>query len=136
MIKSRGYRNNNPLNIRRTDTDWFGLREVQTDRDFFQFEDMYLGYRAAIRILHTYQRKYSLFSLRDIISRWAPPFENDTEEYIRIVSNRAKVRPDAYVDLGSKDLVSRIVEAMSYVENGTAGDMLEIAKGFDAAAES
>lgn len=131
MRVSRGYRNNNPLNIRRNGTRWRGLRQAQSDSAFFQFQEMAYGYRAAIKILRTYQRRYKLYSLREMIGRWAPPFENDTESYIRVVSSRAKVRSNVSIDLNNKELVIRIVEAMAYVENGSPGNTIEISKGFD-----
>ncbi len=132
-MKSRGYRNNNPLNIRRNRTRWRGLRKKQTDRSFFQFVEMCWGYRAAIKTLRTYQRRYKLFTLREMINRWAPPFENDTEAYIHTVSKRADVEDDVCVNMFDKDVVCRIVEAMAYVENGSAGNFEEILRGYDLA---
>ena len=41
--------------------------------------------RAAFCLLRTYATKYRLCCVRDIISRWAPPKENDTTSYIRHV---------------------------------------------------
>ncbi len=132
-MKSRGYRNNNPLNIRRNGTRWRGLRNEQTDRSFFQFVEMAYGYRAAIKTLRTYQRRYKLFTLREMISRWAPPFENNTEAYIRTVSNRAKINAEISVNMFDKDVVCRVIEAMAYVENGSSGNIEDIAKGYDLA---
>lgn len=131
MRTSRGYRNNNPLNIRRNGTRWRGLRKVQTDSSFFQFVSMKWGYRASIKTLRTYQRRYKLLTLHEMINRWAPPFENDTEAYVKVVSNRAKVHSNVPISLNNKELVLRVVEAMSYVENGIAGDVSQISKGFD-----
>ena len=84
MSTSRGIRNCNPLNIRRNSTQWQGLRKEQTDSSFFQFINMSYGYRAAIKTLVTYYNKYSLKTIRGVISRWAPPSENNTENYINI----------------------------------------------------
>lgn len=131
--QSRGYRNNNPLNIRKNGTRWQGLREVQTDRAFFQFETMSYGYRAAIKTLRTYQRRYHLYTLREMITRWAPPFENNTEAYIQRVSNRAKILPNAIVDMYDKNVAVRLVEAMALVENGTVANVDEIEQGYDLA---
>ncbi len=128
---SRGYRNNNPLNIRKNGTRWQGLRESQNDSAFFQFKEMAYGYRAAIKTLRTYQRRYSLRTLREMISRWAPPFENDTEAYIQTVSKRANVKCDVPINLDNKDLVLKIIEAMAFVENGSAGNFEDISKGYD-----
>ena len=83
---ARCLRNNNPLNSRRVaGTNWKGQRAKQTDRSFVQFESIEFGLRAAFVLLRTYSRKYKLNCIRDIITRWAPPSENDTERYIKNV---------------------------------------------------
>ena len=46
-MKSRGLRNNNPLNIRCSADRWQGMATTQTDKSFVQFETMGYGYRAA-----------------------------------------------------------------------------------------
>ncbi|MBP5572089.1 MAG: hypothetical protein J6X39_05420 [Bacteroidales bacterium] len=46
---------------------------------------MEFGIRAAFVLLHTYSTKYHANCIRDIISRWAPPSENDTDQYVRNV---------------------------------------------------
>lgn len=51
----RGLRNNNPLNIRRSADLWQGLRKEQSDPEFFQFESIAWGYRAAFVVLRTYR---------------------------------------------------------------------------------
>ena len=85
-MNSRGLRNCNPLNIRRVaGTTWKGQRDEQTDNAFVQFESIEWGIRAAFVLLRTYSTKYHANCIRDIISRWAPPTENDTERYIRNV---------------------------------------------------
>ena len=45
----RGFRNNNPLNIRRSKDQWKGLAEAQTDRAFVQFKSLEYGWRAAFQ---------------------------------------------------------------------------------------
>ena len=75
----RGIRNNNPLNIRRGKDQWKGLRAQQTDAQFCQFETLEYGWRAAFYLLtRTYYHKYRLFTIRAIVSKWAPPNENLT----------------------------------------------------------
>ena len=79
--------NNNPLNIRKVPgTHWKGeiVGSVE-DKEFCQFTTLEHGIRAAYQILDTYRRKYKAVCIEDIISRWAPPSENDTEAYIRSV---------------------------------------------------
>ena len=100
MKESRGFRNNNPLNIRRGMTHWTGQCEQQTDRAFVQFETMAHGYRAAWRVLASYYRRFQTlekqpFCVRNIISRWAPPGDgNDTEGYISQVLMLITQLPD------------------------------------------
>ena len=70
----RGIRNNNPLNIRRSKDQWQGLRAVQTDPSFCQFETLEYGWRAAFKLLtRTYYHTYRLFTIRSIsylMPRW------------------------------------------------------------------
>lgn len=78
----RGIRNNNPLNIRRGNSKWQGMKPRQTDRDFCQFATIDYGYRAAFKLMQTYYEKYGVRSVADLIGRWAPPSENRTREYV------------------------------------------------------
>ena len=88
-MKTRGIRNNNPLNIRHSSDQWKGERKEQTDKSFVQFETMAYGYRAAWKILESYWKHFhgtkQPFNVTTIIGRWAPPTENDTQAYIRTV---------------------------------------------------
>ena len=52
---SRGLRNNNPGNIRKTGDKWQGLSTTQTDDSFFQFTDAKYGIRAMAKLLKNYQ---------------------------------------------------------------------------------
>ena len=91
----RGIRNNNPLNIRRSKDQWKGLRAQQTDSQFCQFETLEYGWRAAFYLLtRTYYHKYRLYTIRAIISKWAPPNENLTATYIENVSRLTGIPPD------------------------------------------
>lgn len=140
LKQPRGLRNNNPLNIRRSGDKWQGLRVLQEDREFFQFSEMKWGWRAAFRLLcHTYYGKYKLRTIRDIITRWAPPKENNTEAYIRRVTDRISIGPDK--ELGDPQTHPTqwmmIGIAMAIVENGTTNlDYLSMLKGFEMACDS
>ena len=58
IMKTRGQRNNNPLNIRHSTDRWQGARIQQTDPSFVQFESMAYGYRAAWRTLESYWKHF------------------------------------------------------------------------------
>ena len=138
-MEARGLRNNNPLNIRRSGDKWQGLRAQQEDKEFFQFSEMKWGWRAAFRLLcHTYYGKYKLRTIRAIITRWAPPKENNTEAYIRRVTDRIGIAADR--ELGSPiecpATWMMIGMAMAIVENGTTNlDYLSMLKGYEIAME-
>ena len=112
---TRGIRNNNPLNIRRNPANqWQGLRPVQADKSFCQFKAMKWGLRAAIKLLDNYIRRGAQ-TPRQIISRWAPPTENDTASYVRKACQRAGLDPDEPV-ISWKSLRS-LVQAMCWIES-------------------
>ena len=132
----RGIRNNNPLNIRRSGDKWQGLKTLQEDKGFFQFETIEWGWRAAFVILcKTYYGKYKLRTIRDIVSRWAPPKENSTEAYIRHVSDYTGIGPDR--DLGDPQTHPTnwllIGYAMAVMENGKTLPPIPMIKGFSLA---
>ena len=122
MTTPRGIRNNNPLNIRRSKDQWKGLRAVQADASFCQFETMEYGWRAAFYLLtRTYYHKYRLYTIRGIVSKWAPPNENNTKAYIANVSRLTGIDPDEPIGIPS-DKPSRwmaVGMAMAIQENGT-----------------
>lgn len=130
-ITPRGLRNNNPLNIRRNKTKWQGLAEVQNDESFFTFIAPEWGYRAAIRMLQTYKRVHGLTTIRQWISRWAPPAENNTEDYIYFVCSRAGMPENAEPNIENKVVMCNLVAAMSYMENGIPANVIDVIKGWD-----
>lgn len=118
IILPRGLRNHNPLNIRKTGDCWQGIAKVQSDKAFVVFETNQYGYRAAFRLFKTYKNKYGCNTLRKIITKWAPPAENDTEKYIKEVSRMSGIGPELLVDLRNEEQMVAIVTAMAIVENG------------------
>ncbi|MBD2797506.1 structural protein [Xenorhabdus sp. 18] len=114
---TRGIRNNNPGNIRHGDK-WQGLCSRQTDKAFCQFQAPEYGIRAMLKILHTYQHKYSDKTISQFISRWAPPNENDTETYINYVSRTVGVSSEAVIDVFHQETMTALVKAMIRMENG------------------
>ena len=115
----RGFRNNNPLNIRRTSDKWLGLSEHQTDPDFFQFSLIEYGIRAALVIIRNYQRRqHAPITVEDVINKWAPPQENNTTAYIDFVRTYCSCKSDTPVSYSSRDFTLWLVAGMIYYENG------------------
>lgn len=108
---------------------------------------MVYGYRAALKILDTYclrfRREHLPYNVRNIITRWAPPSENDTEAYIRHVvclsglgGNENIPRPNRYRNFERLEKTARLIATMTCVENGIPMkevDMDVIWKGYDLA---
>lgn len=114
---TRGKRNNNPLNIRRSTDRWFGMSDEQPDKEFVTFKALEYGLRAAIKIIRRYITHYRCDSIRKIISRWAPATENDTESYINYVATWVRISPDQCIDARDKMIISKIICAMSVFES-------------------
>ena len=129
--ETRGMRNNNPCNIRISTDKFQGEVQPSQDKAFKQFETAAYGYRAAFRILRTYINSYGLNTIRKIISRWAPKNENHTENYIRVVSERSGIPADDPVYADSREMMIRIVAAMSFVENGVEAKMSDVIQGWE-----
>ena len=133
-------RNRNPLNIRKSDQLWAG--QTGNDGAFCIFLSNEYGYRAAFRILKTYNVKYHIYSVREIISRWAPPNDgNNTRAYIERVCALSGLRETDIIVVQPSDgdpyNVVMLVWAMAIVENGERYKKLidrgEICKGYDLA---
>ena len=109
---------------------------IQTDRSFVQFQSMAYGYRAAWKVLDTYclrfTREREVFNVRNIIARWAPPSENDTEAYIRTVvsisglgANENIPRPHRYRNFEQLQRTALLLAAMTCVECGIKLDEVD-----------
>ena len=127
----RGLRNNNPLNIRISRDKFVGEIQPSQDKVFKQFETAAYGYRAAFRVLRTYINNYKCDTIRKIISRWAPKNENHTENYIKVVSERSGITADEPILADNREMMIRIVAAMSFVENGREAVMSDVIRGWE-----
>lgn len=116
---TRGQRNNNPLNIRRSSDKWKGMSDSQTDPAFVVFVSMYYGIRAAVIILRNYYKKHHLCTIQEIISRWAPLSENNTHRYVEYVSDTLKMSHLATLDMNDPATIAHLIQAMAVFESGT-----------------
>lgn len=116
-VLPRGFRNNNPLNIRIGNV-WLGEVLFPSDPNFEQFISMKYGLRAAFVLLRRYIRHYKRQTIAAIISAWAPSNENNTNRYIDMVSQLMGIAPDEPIDYSDLDTMVKLVQAMCVVENG------------------
>ncbi|MBQ8493484.1 MAG: structural protein P5 [Alistipes sp.] len=128
---SRGLRNCNPGNIRRSAVRYEGEVTPSRDAEFKEFSTMAYGYRAMFVLLNTYRCRYGLRSIRQMIERYAPPTENFTDGYIRFIAQRTGIDPDAAIDTQSARDMIPIVMAMSEIENGVLAIIDDVEAGWE-----
>lgn len=133
----RGVRNNNPYNIRRSAANnWQGRVPLaqNPDSDFEQFQNYTWGVRAGVKVLRTYYTRYNLRTIRDILYRFSPPSENDTEAYIRAAASRTGFGANEQLPW-SYEAIFRLSEAITAQENGRqwAISRAEFNRGWEAA---
>jgi len=129
--QARGLRNNNPGNIRQSGAKYLGEVRPSTDSAFKQFETIAWGYRAVFVLLHSYQVKHGLKTIREMISRYAPDSENNTEGYIKRVATDSGVNADMPICTNDGIVMISIIAAMSAVENATPAVMQDVRDGWD-----
>jgi hypothetical protein len=123
MIKSRGLKNNNPFNLVKSSTRWYG--EIDgIDEKFCTFSSLDLGVRAGLINLYTGYFSKSL-TVRRLVMKYSPPEDNisksdpdgmkSVEAYIGAISKRTLLS-DSMVPIKSQWL--SVASAMLYHENG------------------
>lgn len=117
MQLPRGIRNNNPFNIIDSKTKWQGETGGNKDPRFEEFKTIEEGLRAGMIILRSYINKHGLKTIRSIISRFAPPVENNTLAYINAVCKRTGIGRDELIHF-EKDTIIKLSEAICFHEQG------------------
>lgn len=131
----RGIRNNNPLNIRKG-CCWKGERPNQTDKQFEQFISLEWGIRAAFKLLRNHISGFKgtrpkMNTYRKIITMWAPPSENATEEYINYVCRQCQAQPSDIIDPDNRKQMVWLAREMAFVECGQYIDMQKFESAWD-----
>jgi hypothetical protein len=125
MAQTRGIRNNNPGNIDRSpNNQWQGCmpREQMTvaqrdEKRFEVFASPAWGIRALCVLLISYQDKHGIHNVHGFINRWAPPVENDTGAYVRLVASVMRVKPDEFINIHEYRRMRPMVQAIIAHEN-------------------
>ena len=86
---------NNIFNIR-AGQNWQGKTGVR--RGFVEFVNKEYAIRAWLILMRTYRRR-GLTTLRQIVTTFAPPKENNTEAYIDFVCKQTKYNSNSYISL-------------------------------------
>lgn len=90
---ARGIQNNNPFNLEfRPSINWRG--QTGADGRFVMFDTPVNGIRAGMINIHTKMTRDGLNTIRKLLNRLSPSFENPTENFIAFVSQRTGLAPD------------------------------------------
>lgn len=130
-MTARGIRNNNPGNIdfntlaflRDPWKGELGLEKHKTPR-FTTFGTPQHGIRALCKVLLTYHRHRKaadgseIDTVKEIIDRWAPPVENDTDAYVARVRDSLDVDKGEEIDVEDHETLQTLAEAIIKHENG------------------
>lgn len=115
MLKdTRGFRNNNPGNLRYSAAfQWQG--QVGQDPDgYLIFDTMENGVRAMVKNLRTYLGR-GVNTIARIIPTWAPASENPTAAYVSFVESKTGIPRDTVIGDGQ---LPAVVSAIIEFENG------------------
>ena len=115
----RGIRNNNPGNIRHG-ANWQGLNPDGRNIDpaFCVFNTTVARIRVLAKVLINYKKIHGLNTFRHIISRYAPPNENQTTAYVQSVSKQLNVQADEVIDIEERGVLTVFIKAVIRMENG------------------
>lgn len=127
-ITPRGIRNNNPGNIDYNERNpWLGLdKQKPSDGRFCRFMGPEWGIRAIARVIRNYAKRdgtpgvgrSGIDTVQEIIHRWAPPTENDTDAYVAQVAKVVGTAPTAPLNLEDDEVMAKLVAAIIRHENG------------------
>lgn len=113
----RGIRNNNPGNIREANIPWQG--RVGDDGAFVRFETMFYGARALVRNLWSIIGRTD-GTLQTVIFTWAPPHENNSDNYVAFVSRLTGISAGQVINRGNASEMANVAMAIAIMENGEA----------------
>lgn len=105
-IVSRGIRNNNPFNIKKSSNSWQGKvykpsSKYGLDPVFEVFKELDFGLRAGFCLLRNAYLFKGYDTPRKIISRFAPSSENNVERYLAFVCEDCPITPDEKISVNS-----------------------------------
>lgn len=128
LARVRGIRNNNPGNLNFAGQAGATLESGPGGR-FAVFASAQQGLDALARQLELYAGR-GIDTVRGIISKFAPPGENNTAAYIARITKALGVSATQHLNLGDQGILTRLMSAVIGVENGGnpySTDMLRLA---------
>lgn len=125
--KNRNYRNNNLGNLVFANQEGATLEapNAKGEQRFARFNTPEEGIRELANQVSSYYNGTSaaagyqkLQTVSSIISKWAPPKENNTNQYIDNVSKYLGVSPNEKIDVSNPEVMTQLVRAIATKEGG------------------
>jgi hypothetical protein len=114
-LVSHGYTDNNPGNIRYISVNpWDG--QISNHGGYGVYESKQKGTRALGKQILAHFTRRGANTVAALITIWAPSNENDTEAYIKHVSDLLDVDRNEVIDIPSR--LSEVARAIAIHENG------------------
>ena len=122
---SRAWRNNNPGNLEYGN---FARNNgaIGTDGRFAIFPDIATGFNAMAGLLST--NVYQSLTIEGAINRYAPPSENNVENYLKSIERQTGFVRSTPMNQLSKDNLLRLAKAMAKHEGNIAGKKRLVSK--------
>lgn len=117
----RGVRNNNPGNLIHSSRFRWAGEQLPPDGPYCRFDLPFHGLRALAKNLRAYETRDGCDTLAKMVTRFAPPEENATAEYIADVEMDARISRDDKPGTQDDNRLSRIMAAIIKHENRTPG---------------
>jgi len=115
--RTKKVKNNNPGNIKAIPgKPWAGQTGVDS-RGFAVFKNETYGVRATIKNLIDYNTVYGDSTIREIVGRYAPKEENNTNRYILNLSKMTGYHPDEKIDLKDKRIAAELAHKIFFLES-------------------
>lgn len=103
----------NPFNIRKNPRNkWKGA--IISKGPFESFINVVYGTRAFLCVIMNYRYIHNITTIYDIIHRYAPPLENNTNAYINYVAKSMKCSPDTEI---TSDNFFQFAKAVAFFES-------------------
>ncbi|HET8701041.1 MAG TPA: structural protein [Nitrococcus sp.] len=117
LTGTRGFRNNNPGNIRAAGDVWVGQVGIDAG-GYVIFDTPEHGLRALARIMLNYQRLHGIDTLNALVARYAPASDsNDESSYVQDLSARLGIGPSAPFSIEA--MLVPLMQAIIRHENGS-----------------
>lgn len=117
--KTRGWRNNNPGNLRPGGGNWVGLIGIDDagkQGKYLKFDTPEHGVRAMAINLLNYQRLHGINTIAGIVNRYANAEDNNPEKaYANYVAKAVGISPTQQINI--RDHLKPLVHAMVKFEN-------------------